>query len=87
MAPCETSAHSLQSHFNSRELSVFIEELGVTQLLLQFHRDEEGATATEYIILLVCIACFVIMVVKTFGQTLEEKYRWADQRVAKFVTF
>lgn len=57
------------------------------ELLKKLHNDESGATATEYIVVLVCIACFVISIVKIFGFTLEEKYRWATQRVAKFVTF
>ncbi len=56
-------------------------------ILKSLHSDESGATSTEYIILLICLACFIIMIVKTFGQTLEEKYTWADQRVDKFVTF
>lgn len=56
-------------------------------LLTTLHNDENGATATEYIVLLILVACFIIMIVKKFGQTLEEKYRWADQRVTKFVTY
>jgi pilus assembly protein Flp/PilA len=55
-------------------------------LILTFH-DESGATATEYIILLILVACFVIAAVKFHGQTVSEKYGWADERVAKFVTF
>lgn len=56
-------------------------------LLLTIHQNEEGATATEYIVLLVLVACFIIAVVKMFGQTVSEKYRWADQGVSKFVTY
>lgn len=56
-------------------------------LLNILHNDDRGATATEYVVLLILIACFIILVVKLFGFTLEEKYRWADQRVNKFVTF
>ncbi len=56
-------------------------------LFKSLHNDEAGATSTEYMILLICIACFLIMIVKTYGQTVEEKYTWADQRVDKFVTF
>ena len=52
-----------------------------------FHNDESGATATEYVVLLVLVACFVIAAVRMFGGTVEEKYRWADERVFKFVTF
>ncbi len=56
-------------------------------LIQSFHKDEGGATATEYIILLILVACFVISAVKLYGQTVSEKYGWADERVAKFVTF
>ncbi len=55
-------------------------------LIQTFHEDESGATATEYIILLILVACFVISAVKFYGQTVSEKYGWADERVAKFVT-
>lgn len=56
-------------------------------MLKKLHNDESGATSTEYIVLLICIACFVIMIVKTFGQTLENKFEWANQRVQKHVTY
>ncbi len=57
-----------------------------TALLSQIHNDESGATATEYIILLVCVACFVIAAVKLFGQTVSEKMREAQESVARDVT-
>ena len=59
----------------------------ILNLVKNLHYDEDGATATEYIILLILVACFVIGVVRLFGQTVSEKYGWADQRVDKFVTF
>ncbi|MEZ4458371.1 MAG: Flp family type IVb pilin [bacterium] len=52
-----------------------------------FHNDEDGATATEYIVLLILIACFVIAIVKTFGQTLSSKYSAADELIVKEVRF
>ena len=52
-----------------------------------FHENESGATATEYIVLLILVACFIILVVKQFGQTISEKFGWADERVTKFVVF
>ena len=55
--------------------------------LRRLHTEETGATATEYLVLLVLIACFIIAAVRLFGETLEEKYRWADERVFKFVVF
>ena len=45
-------------------------------LVMQLLQDESGATATEYIILLILIACFVIAVVRMFGDTL--KHKWAN---------
>lgn len=59
----------------------------IQEWIQTFHLDESGATATELIILLVLIACFVISTVKLYGETVSEKYGWADERVAKFVTF
>ena len=59
----------------------------INKLFRALDADETGATATEYLVLLICIACFIILAAKVFGFTLEEKYRWADQRVSKFVTF
>jgi len=55
--------------------------------LQNFHDDEAGASATEYIVLLILVACFIILVVKQFGQTISEKFGWADERVTKFVVF
>lgn len=56
-------------------------------LLQRFHADEDGAGATEYIVLLICVACFVIGIVKVFGSTLSMKYQAADELVMKEVTF
>ena len=55
--------------------------------LNSFHRDERAATATEYIILLILVACFIIAIVKVFGRTASQKYRAADEVVKKEVTF
>lgn len=51
------------------------------------HNDESGATATEYIILLILIACFVIAAVRTFGGTVSEKYGAANQKIIDDVNF
>ncbi len=50
-------------------------------LLAAFHSDEDGATATEYIILLILIACFVIAIVKIFGKTVSSKFGAANTEV------
>lgn len=59
----------------------------VTNIASRLHRDEGGVTATEYIVLLILIACFVIGVVKTYGETLENKYADATNGVNRLVTF
>jgi Flp pilus assembly pilin Flp len=59
----------------------------VTQMLAKFHEDESGATATEYVILLILIACFVIAIVNLFGKTISSKFTTAKSAVQKQVTF
>ena len=54
--------------------------------LRHFHEDDSAATATEYIILLILIACFVIAIVKVFGETASRKYKDAGDTVRKEVT-
>lgn len=56
-------------------------------LLVAFHNDEDGATATEYIILLILIACFVIAIVKVFGSTASSKFDSANTAVEQQVKF
>jgi Flp pilus assembly pilin Flp len=57
------------------------------ELIKQFHNDESGATSTEYIVLLILIACFVVGIVKVFGATLSSKYQAADELIVKEVRF
>lgn len=52
-----------------------------------FHNDESGATATEYIILLILVACFVIGIVKVFGNTVSEKYGDANTALVDQLVF
>lgn len=59
----------------------------IKDLMIALHNDEDGATATEYIILLILIACFVIAIVKIFGNTISEKYNSANDEVQSEVTF
>ncbi len=49
--------------------------------LAAFNNDESGATATEYIILLILVACFVIAAVKMFGSTVSGKFGEANTAV------
>lgn len=55
------------------------------QRLKDLHCDEDGASATEYIILIILIACVVIAVVKLFGTTVSTKYHDANELVEKKV--
>jgi len=59
----------------------------IQQQLTALHEDERGATATEYVILLILIACFIIMIVGTFGETLSHKYRTAYEYFQKMVGY
>ncbi len=56
-------------------------------MLAAFHNDEDGAGATEYIILLILIACVVIAIVKVFGETIRGKFESANDSVATVVVF
>ncbi len=59
----------------------------ISDNLHRLHTDESGATSTEYLILLILIACFIIGIVKQFGATLEYKYANANNAVKRQVTF
>lgn len=59
----------------------------IARQIASLHEDESGATATEYIILLVLVACFCIAVVKLFGQTVSSKFGESQDAVAKLVSF
>lgn len=61
--------------------------MDLKNLFIALHNDEDGATATEYIILLILIACFVIAIVKLFGSTVSSKFNKAQDAVDKDVTF
>ena len=50
-------------------------------ILIALHNDEDGAGATEYIILLILIACVVIAIVKLFGSTISQKFEKANASV------
>lgn len=59
----------------------------IKQAIIAFHNDEDGATATEYIIMLILIACLVITIVKVFGQTIQNKFDDASNDVKERVSF
>lgn len=62
---------------------IFVEQM--RNRVVAFHRDQSAATATEYIILLILVACFVIAIVKIFGKTVYDKFWAADEVVNKEV--
>jgi len=59
----------------------------VSDVLRRFHEDEDGAGATEYIILLILIACVVIGIIKVFGETVETKFTAANGKVETEVVY
>ncbi len=61
--------------------------MDLKNLLAAFHSDEDGASATEYIILLILIACVIILIVKAFGATVKTKFDDANKHVNKEVKF
>jgi pilus assembly protein Flp/PilA len=61
--------------------------MDLKSLLIKFHADEDGASATEYIILLILIACVIIAIVKIFGTTVYRKYQSAASKVQDDVVF
>ncbi len=61
--------------------------MNLQALATSFHQDEDGASATEYIILLILIACVIILIVKAFGATIKQKYFDANAKVQNDVQF
>ena len=61
------------------------EKVDVKALLKRLHEDEEGQGMTEYIIILVLIAVFVILVVKFFGQKIKDLFGQSTQALNKQV--
>jgi pilus assembly protein Flp/PilA len=61
--------------------------MDLKNLLVAFHNDEDGASATEYIILLILIACVIIVIVKAFGATVKSKFSSANSEVEKEFKF
>lgn len=53
----------------------------VMNMLQQLHNDESGATATEYLILLVLIAVAVIGLVAAFGDKVSDTFTTATDTI------
>ena len=49
--------------------------------ILAFHNEEDGATSTEYAIVLILIACIIIGMVAAFGSVLSQKFSDAKNEV------
>ena len=52
-------------------------------LSLALHNDEDGATATEYVVLLVLVACFVIAIIALFGEEINRLFTEAQEEVSQ----
>ncbi len=61
------------------------EKVDVKALFKRFHEDEEGQGMTEYIIILVLIAIFVILVVKIFGKKIKGLFEQSTNALNKQV--
>jgi Flp pilus assembly pilin Flp len=85
--PMSECFHSAQPHKDTMNNFNKISFTSLRKHLRTFHEDTQAATSTEYIILLILIACFVIAIVKVYGTTVSKKFRAADQKVVKDVTF
>jgi pilus assembly protein Flp/PilA len=47
-----------------------------------FFKDESGASAVEYGLLVSLIACVIVLAVRTLGQTLNTKFEDANTAIA-----
>ena len=50
-------------------------------LVIALHNDEDGATATEYLVLLVLIATAIIALVHAFGETVRGVFEESSKEV------
>lgn len=55
----------------------------LSNMIQAFHKEEEGATATEYVIMVVLIACFLIAIIGSFGKKIKEKFQESITDVGK----
>ena len=59
--------------------------MNIKNALIALHTDESGATMTEYIILLILLACAIIGIVAAFGSTVYSKFSAANEEVENSV--
>lgn len=52
-------------------------------MLKRLLKDEEGATMTEYILLVVLIAVALIVVVKTFGTKIASLFKTSTSKIGE----
>ena len=50
---------------------------GLKRRLMQLHRDEWALTTTEYIVLAVLVATFIIAIVSVYGQRIQRLFNSA----------
>jgi len=49
----------------------------------RLHRDVEGATATEYIIILVLVVAATVVLWKQFGKMISSKFQGARDKIER----
>jgi pilus assembly protein Flp/PilA len=49
--------------------------------LARLHADDEGATATEYIIILVLVVAATVVLWKQFGKMISSKFQGARDKI------
>ena len=48
--------------------------MNLKEMLRAFHEDEQALAATEYLLILILVACMGMAIVMTFGRTSQRKF-------------
>ena len=54
--------------------------------LINFFKDEEGATAVEYGIMVACIAAVIVIIVTSVGQSVKDSFVVVDDALKSIVS-
>jgi len=54
--------------------------------LINFFKEEDGATAVEYGIMVACIAAVIVIIVTSVGQSVKESFMVVDDALQAIVT-
>lgn len=55
----------------------------MSNALRRLHGDDEGATATEYIIILVLVVAATVVLWKQFGKMISSKFQGARDKIER----